>query len=132
MRFQKTFHAEFTINLVWSEPILPVVKEILLQNNHPYNPENWAENKTNSKGSVTMVLLAEGVLSFPRKPTFKTMSTVAHECLHLWQAWNIRMGRNVNPNEASLEELEVDAYFFSEVCDWVYKCATGKEQEYKK
>lgn len=128
MKHYKEFHGNFKVHLVYGEDPNPVIAEILEKNGYHFEEGDKVTptGPENAIGAVKMATVSEGVIYFNKRPKLKDAGTVAHEVFHLWHRWNQWMCRNINPNEQSISSLEVDAYFFSDVVDWIFECSKKK------
>ena len=129
IRHQRTFHAGIKVNLSWggtNADLNDIVDLLLKENNCVRDVPPKDESHKPPHGCCVYCGEDSWLIWFEKKPSFKTMGTVAHEIFHLWHYWVQKMDRDLNVNRIDPANLEVDAYFFSDVCDWIYDCVTKK------
>lgn len=125
VRHQKTLHSGVEVNLSWggkpsdiNRLVDKILKERGVKREHPPIDEEW-----DAMGACVFCGDRSFLIWLENKPTFKNMGTIAHEVFHLWTYWVQSMDRTLDVNETNPGSMEVDAYFFSDVCDWIYSCA---------
>lgn len=130
MVFSKSFHGEFTVHLIIGQIMGDDVSGIFEKTKNPLPTQEELEFIDGAMGVVKSLSSCEALVWFPRKLGVRNCGTVAHEVFHLWHLWNQRMCRDFSLCDSPLESMEVDAYFFSDVVDWIYDCS--KELKTKK
>ena len=71
-------------------------------------------------GGAVRVTPCDCVLWLNKMPSVETIGTIAHEAFHVWHAWSKLLNADVDLRSTALSELEKDAYFISDIVEWVY------------
>lgn len=127
IRHQATFLSGIDVNVSWGGNPHDLVDIILAENKCERDNPRPKDGEVNNLGCAIYCGGLSYLLWFDKKPTFKSVGTIAHEVFHLWTYWVQRMDRDLDINNTNSSSLEVDAYFISDVCDWIYECCQIKK-----